>query len=163
MIWQDILIVAFASIICLGGVIGSFLPIIPGPPISYGGMLLLQLQKTSPFSQKEMLIWLVVIGVITALDYIIPSLGTKKLGGSKFGVWGSTAGMVLGLFAGPFGIILGPAIGAFVGEIIYQKNAKIAFKAAIGSFIGFVAGTLLKLIVTAFVLGMVLYKGVVII
>ncbi len=160
MIWQDILIVVIAIIVCLSGVVGSFLPVIPGPPISYGGMLLLQLQETPPFSTSQMIMWLLITAGITTLDYIIPSLGTKKLGGSKYGIWGSTDGMIVGLFFGPVGIILGPAIGAFAGELIYQKDAKIAGKAALGSFIGFVAGTLLKLIVTLIMLWLVVWNGI---
>jgi len=86
-------------------------------------------------------------------------LGTKKLGGSKYGVWGSTIGIIVGLFFGPVGIILGPALGAFIGELIYQKKADVAFKAALGSFIGFLAGTVLKFGVTIIILGMVIWYG----
>lgn len=158
-IWLDIVIASIATVICIVGVVGSFLPIIPGPPISFGGMLLLQLQETGPFSTNKLILWLIIVAAITALDYVIPSLGTKKLGGSKYGIWGSTLGIVVGLFFGPLGIILGPAIGAFIGELIYQKKADVALKAALGSFIGFLAGTILKFGVTIIILGMVIWYG----
>ncbi len=99
------------------------------------------------------------MAVITVLDYVIPSVGTKKLGGSKYGVWGSTIGIIVGLFFGPLGIILGPAVGAFIGELIYQKQADVALKAALGSFVGFLAGTILKFGVTIIILGMVIWNG----
>ena len=158
-IWTDIGIGVFATVICIIGVLGSFLPIIPGPPISFGGMWLLQLQNEAPFSTRELIFWFIAVAVITILDYVIPSIGTKKFGGSKYGVWGSTIGIVVGLFIPPFGIILGPAIGAFAGELIYQKKADVAFKAAIGSFLGFLAGTFLKFIVTFTILIIVVWQG----
>lgn len=158
-VWYDIGIASLATIICIVGVIGSFLPVIPGPPISFGGMLLLQLQETGPFTTNRLITWFIIVVVITVLDYVIPTVGTKKLGGSKYGVWGSTLGMIVGLFFGPLGIILGPALGAFVGELIYQKKPDIALKAALGSFIGFLAGTILKFLVTFIILGMVIWNG----
>ena len=157
--WTDIGIGIFASILCVLGVLGSFLPIIPGPPISFGGMWLLQLQEIPPFTRRELIVWFVVVAIITVLDYVIPTIGTKKFGGSKYGVWGSTIGIILGLFVPPFGIILGPAVGAFVGELIYQKKTDVAFKAAVGSFLGFLAGTALKFIVTITILVMVIWQG----
>ena len=107
--------------------------------------------------------------VIQMLDYFIPAWGTKKFGGSKYGVWGSTIGLVVGLFMGPWGIIIGPFLGAVVGELIYfnrhpqttlneteqslnnveqKKNSNLnrALRAGLGSFIGLLTGTILKLI-----------------
>ena len=84
--------------------------------------------------------------VVTALDYVIPLLGTRKYGGSKYGVWGSTIGLIAGFWMGPLGIIIGPFIGAFVGEMIASSNTEHAMRAAWGSFVGFLFGTLIKLI-----------------
>ena len=122
-------------------------------------MLLLQLQEVAPFSKRELLFWFVAVVIITVLDYVIPTMGTKKFGGSKYGVWGSTIGMVLGLFVPPLGIIFGPAVGAFVGEMIYQKNTRLAYRAAVGSFLGFLAGTALKFIISMTILVLVIWQG----
>ena len=85
---------------------------------------------------------------VWAIDYVIPAWGTKKFGGSKYGVWGTILGLITGLiFFGPLGIIIGPFVGAFIGEIIYDsKDSSRALKAAFGSFVGFMLSTGLKLI-----------------
>jgi uncharacterized protein YqgC (DUF456 family) len=88
------------------------------------------------------------------LDYIIPAIGTKKFGGSKSGILGTSIGLVFGILAPiPGGIILGPFLGAFIGEMIHKNDSKIAIKAAFGSFIGFIASTFIKFIVAIIYLG----------
>jgi uncharacterized protein YqgC (DUF456 family) len=142
----DIIWYVLGAILMLVGIAGCFLPIIPGPPLSYFGLLVLQLKEQSPFSTKFLIIWAVVVVVVTALDYVVPAYGTKKFGGTKYGIWGCTIGLIVGLWMGPIGIILGPFLGALIGELMGGKSSDVAFKAALGSFVGFLVGTLLKLI-----------------
>lgn len=144
---MDIVWIILGSILMLLGLAGCILPLLPGPPLCFGGLLLLQLLKVPPFSASFLITWALIAVVVTALDYVIPLYGTRKFGGSKYGIWGCTIGLIAGLWLGPLGIILGPFIGAFIGEFIAQQNSGHAFKAALGSFIGFLFGTLLKLIV----------------
>ena len=92
------------------------------------------------------MIWAVVTIVVQVLDSVVPIWGTKKFGGSKMGVWGSTLGLRVGLFFGPWGIVLGPFLGAVVFELIDGKNTRLALKAGWGSFVGLMTGTILKLI-----------------
>jgi hypothetical protein len=99
-----------------------------------------------------MLVWAVIIGVVILLDYLVPIYGTKKFGGSKYGIWGCTLGFIAAFWMGPLGIIFGPFIGAFIGEYIAQKDSTQAMRAAIGAFTGFLFGTLIKL-VTSLVMG----------
>ena len=136
----------------LVGIAGCVLPLLPGPPLSFLALLIQQFNSPNPFTTKFLITWAVITVIVTLLDYLIPVYGTKKFGGSKYGVWGCTIGLFVGLFIGPWGIILGPFIGAFIGEIIANNNSSTALKSAFGSFIGFVFGTLLKL-VAFFVMG----------
>ena len=129
----------------LAGILGCLLPIIPGPPLSFLGLLILQLLEETPFTTHFILVWLAITIGVVLLDYFIPAYGTKKFGGSKWGVWGTFVGLVAGLFFPPLGIIIGPLVGALIGELIAGQNSKQAFKAAMGSFVGFLLGTLLKL------------------
>jgi len=146
---MDNLWVILGGILMLVGLAGSILPFLPGPPLSYIGLILQQLREAPPFSSKFLWIWAGVTLAVVIIDYVIPIYGTKKFGGTKYGVWGCTIGLIIGLFFGPVGIIAGPFVGAFVGELIGNANSDHALKAALGSFIGFLAGTLLKLIACA--------------
>ena len=150
---MDILWSVISGILLIVGIIGCILPVIPGPAISFSSLLLLQLKSTQPFT-SEFLIWFgVIMIIVTALDYIVPAYGTKKLGGSKSGIRGSIVGLVLGIFFfPPIGFIIGPFIGAVVGELMIGKSSNVAFRSGLGSFIGFLTSTLLKLIYS-FVVG----------
>lgn len=143
---MDILLIILGAICLLTGIIGCVLPVLPGVPLAYVGILLLQLTERVQFSWQFLVIWAVVVVVVQALDYFVPAWGTKRFGGSKWGVWGSTIGMLIGLFFGVWGIILGPFIGAVVFELIDGKNTRTALRAGWGSFVGLMTGTILKLI-----------------
>ena len=146
------------------GYIGSVMPSLPGPPIALISVYLVHF-TVNKFS-ISILITLTVLAIIMAIaDYIVPILGTKKFGGSKYGVKGSTIGLVVGVlltfFTSGFGIILllfGPFIGAFVGEKYAGNNNNMAMKSAIGSFLGFLAGTFGKIIVVTIILIAFLYN-----
>lgn len=129
------------------GLIGCVLPFLPGPPLNYTGLLLLHFTSTHHFSINFLVFWAIVTAVVYGLDLIIPVWGTKKFGGSKYGVWGSIIGLLAGfLFFPPFGIIVGPFVGAVIGELIAGKDSGAALKSGFGSFVGFITGTVLKLI-----------------
>ncbi len=142
---MDYLLVIIGILLIIGGIMGCFLPVIPGPPLSYLGILLLEFTSASPFSVEFMVISAVFVALVTVLDYVVPIWGTKKFGGSKYGNWGSMIGLLIGLFTGPWGVIIGPFLGAFVGELIGGKNSNDALKAGFGAFVGFLVGTGLKL------------------
>lgn len=155
---MDLLWTVIASCLMIAGIIGSVVPFLPGPPLSYGGLLVLQLREMTAFSTKFLLIWLAIVVVIVVLDYVVPIYGTKKFGGSKYGMWGCTIGLIAGFWFGPIGIIAGPFVGAFVGELLANNESDRALKAALGSFIGFMFSTLLKL-VTCLVMGWYFIKA----
>lgn len=146
---MDIILIGLGVILIISGILGCVVPIIPGPPLSYIGLLLLHFTERYQFSSKFLIIWAALTVVIYALDFIIPAWGTKKFGGSKRGVWGSIIGLLIGMFLfPPIGIILGPFIGAVVGELSTGKESREAFRSGFGSFMGFLVGTLLKLIIS---------------
>ena len=133
------------------GIAGCLLPMLPGPPLSYLGLIAIQLSSKINFSPKFLISWGVIVILVSILDYVIPIWGTKYFGGSKYGVWGSMAGLLAGLFIPPIGIIIGPFLGAVVGEML-SGNRQNALKAGFGSFIGFLAGTVVKLLVSLIML-----------
>ena len=139
-------LIIIGLLLMIAGIAGCILPLIPGPPLSFLALLIQQLNGDPPFTTNFLLIWAAITIAVTLLDYIIPAYGTKKFGGSKYGIWGCTIGLVVGLWLGPLGIIIGPFVGAFIGEIIANNNSSTALKSAFGSFVGFLFGTLLKLV-----------------
>ncbi|MFH1000215.1 MAG: DUF456 domain-containing protein [Bacteroidota bacterium] len=144
---MDLFLSVLAIILLLVGIAGAILPIIPGPLMSFLGLVSLFISSHEPLTNKFMFIWAALAIGITLIDYIVPVLGTKKMGGSKKGVYGSTIGLIFGLlFLGPLGILIGAFGGAVIGELIDGKEFNSALKAGFGSFAGFVAGTLLKLV-----------------
>ncbi|MDA3865235.1 MAG: DUF456 domain-containing protein [Salinivirgaceae bacterium] len=146
----EVLLFSLAGILLLVGLIGCILPIIPGPSISFIGILVLEATKKVDFSSNFLLTLFVLAAVVTALDYIIPVWGTKRFGGTRSGVIGSTLGLIGGLFFfPPLGIIIGPFIGAVIGEMLQKDDLSKALRSGIGSFIGFLLGTGLKLIVSS--------------
>ncbi|WP_339917183.1 DUF456 domain-containing protein [Yeosuana marina] len=152
---MDIFLVVIASLCIILGVLGSFLPILPGPPISWVGLLLLYLTDAVPMNRSLIVVTFIVAILIFLLDYIIPAVGTKKFGGSRAGMIGTSIGLVVGLISPiPGGIIIGPFFGAFIGEMFNKNDSKVAFKAAIGSFLGFLASTFIKFIVS------IIYSGI---
>jgi len=146
---MDVTLAILGMVLVLIGFIGSILPIVPGPPISWAGFLLLKwtdyINNGAEGYENTLWVLLFFVILVTILDYVVPILGTKKYGGSKRGVWGATIGVVVGLFFGPLGIIIGPFLGAYIGEITTGKKDREALKAAWGSFVGFLLGVGLKL------------------
>ncbi len=150
---MDLFLIIIAGLLLVTGFLGSILPILPGIPLSYAGILLLHFTDKYQFSSEFLILWAVIVVAIQVLDYYIPVWGTKKFGGSKSGIRGSVIGLLFGMFLGPFGIVLGPFVGALVGELLAQKATPDALKAAFGAFLGFIIGTVSKLIVA----GMLIY------
>jgi len=142
---MDIFLIITAGILLLIGLLGSVLPVLPGIPLSYLGIILLHLTSVVQFSSRFLVILGIVVIVVQVLDFIIPVWGTQKTGGSKAGVRGSVIGLLTGFFMGPWGIIIGPFFGALIGELLVGKTSQKAIKAALGAFLGLLTGTILKL------------------
>lgn len=153
---MEYFIIAGGIILLLIGFIGCVIPALPGPPISYAGLLLLLfLEGMDQHLGTSMLIWTgAAVVLVTVIDYVLPIWGTKKFGGTKAGVRGSTLGLIGAIIfpiLGPFTLIVGPFVGAWIAELIAGQDNSVALKSAFGSFIGFISGTMLKLIVSGWV------------
>jgi len=141
---MDYFLIGLGILFLILGILGGVLPVLPGPPLSYVALLLLHFTTKYQFTTQFLITWAIITIVVYVLDYLIPAWGTKKFGGSKRG-----RDRIIGLFFfPPVGIIIGPFAGAVIAEVSGGKNHKAALKAGLGSFIGFLAGTMLKLIVS---------------
>lgn len=156
--YMDLLLVLLGFICMIVGLFGSFLPVLPGLSGCWVGLLLLYLTKAVENNYWVLGITLLITITITVLDYVIPAKGTKKFGGSSYGIWGTNIGLIVGILAPiPFGVIIGPFVGAFVGELIYDsKNHKRALKAATGSLLGFLASSFINFLFCVIFLGIFL-------
>lgn len=141
----DYLLLALAIALMIIGIIGCLVPVLPGPPLSFIGLLILHFTRFAEFSVNILIILGSASVLVAVFDYIVPIWGTKKFGGTKNGVRGATIGLVVGLFFGPAGIIFGPFIGAVLGELLHKSDFNYAIRAGTGSLIGFMAGIGLKL------------------
>lgn len=143
---MDIFLLTIGFLFVLLGIIGSFLPVLPGPLTSWLGLLILYFTSIVPMNYTFLGITLAIAILIWILDYIIPAIGTKRFGGSKYGVYGTTIGLLIGLFSPiPLGILLGAFLGAFIGEMLHDKtNTKRAFRASIGSLLGLITSATIK-------------------
>ena len=143
----DYLLLIFGIILMLIGLVGCILPIIPGPPISFVGLLLLQFSRFADYSLNFMLLMGFIALLVSVVDYVVPVWGTKKMGGSKAGIWGAAIGMFVGIFFfPPIGLIVGPLVGAILAESIKGEDFQKSFRAGMGSLLGFILGIGIKLI-----------------
>ena len=143
---MDLFLLTIGFLCVMLGLIGSFLPVLPGPLTSWLGLLILYFTSIVPMNYTFIGITLAIAIFIWILDYIIPAIGTKRFGGSTYGVYGTTIGLLIGLFSPiPLGILLGAFLGAFIGEMLHDKtNMKRAFRASIGSLLGLITSATIK-------------------
>jgi hypothetical protein len=150
---MDIVFIILGLAFMIFGIAGCLLPIIPGPPLSYIGLILLQLAPNHQFSSNFMIIMAIIAVAVTVLDNFMPAWSAKKSGGSKRAVWGSMLGLGIGMLVfPPWGLIIGPFLGAVVGELSTGKQTAEAFKSGFSTFVGFLGGVVLKLIVSGIML-----------
>ena len=143
----DYLLLVVGIVLMLIGLIGCALPILPGPPISFIGLLLLQFSRFADYCLKFMLLMGGIAILVSAADYVVPVWGTKKMGGSKAGIWGAALGLFAGIFFfPPIGLIVGPLVGAILAELIQGEDFQKSFRAGMGSLLGFMLGIGIKLI-----------------
>jgi len=149
---MDYFLLAIAIVLIILGLLGCILPIIPGPPLSFLGILILHFTDFAEYSTNFLLLLAFIAVLVTILDYLVPIWGTKRYGGTKAGMWGATIGMIIGMiFLGPLGLIFGPLVGAIAGESLKGAQNRDAFRAGLGAFVGFLTGVGLKLAASIYI------------
>ncbi|MCR4790595.1 MAG: DUF456 domain-containing protein [Treponemataceae bacterium] len=146
----DLILTIVGGIIIFVGFVGCIIPVLPGSPLSWLGLLMAFFSSYSKCSIPALVIAGILCFGVAILDNIFPTLMTKSSGGSKAGTWGATIGMFVGMFIGPLGLIAGPFCGAYIGELVHDSHdSKRALKCAWGAFKGFILGTGLKMLASS--------------
>ena len=147
-------LIILGFLLALVGIAGSILPVLPGPPLGFFALIILSVAKDwEPFSVTFLVIMAALTTGVTVLDYVAPAVGVKKYGGSKFAVWASIIGLIVGVFFfPPWGMIIGAFLGALAGEAVFGEKGKPVMQVVWGVFVGTLAGTGLKLAVSGVVL-----------
>ena len=147
---MDLPLIILGMALLVAGLLGCFIPLIPGPPLAYAGLVLLHLTGGVTFTATQLLVWLLLVVAVQILDYFVPMLGSKYTGGSKWGTRGCLVGTLIGLFFMPWGLLIGPFLGAFIGELLGGNATTRALKSGIGSLLGFLMGTVVKCMVCGY-------------
>ncbi|WP_333662841.1 DUF456 domain-containing protein [Chishuiella changwenlii] len=156
---SNVILHLITGILLIIGLIGTILPVVPGAPIAYLGLIVFKFSDDCTYGWLTIIITGIFVLIGFLLDYLLPSYFTKKLGGTKYGVWGSILGLIVGLFFPPIGFIIGPFLGAFLGELLFSKsNTKSALKSAFGSFVGFMVTTGYDIILVLIFIGIFVYQ-----
>ena len=143
----SILLCIVAGILLFLGFLGTFVPVLPGAPLAWAGLFAAYFSTYNEISILCLIITGVVAVAVSIFDNILPVFMTNKSGGSKAATVGSTIGLIAGFFIGPAGIIIGPFLGALIGEMIHSKgDFSNSLKSAWGAFLGFLLGTGIKMV-----------------
>ncbi len=151
---MSVFLAILAILLGVIGLLGSVVPVLPGPPLSWIGLLIMSFTKYADMAAWFIILWLAVTVVVTLLDNFLPVLMTKKFGGSRQATIGTFAGIVLGMFIfPPWGMIIFPFFGALVGELVGNRSeGHVALRVAMGAFIAFIGGVGIKLVASGMML-----------
>ncbi|MEO8809431.1 MAG: DUF456 domain-containing protein [Rhodanobacter sp.] len=152
---MDIALYVLAALLMVGGLAGSVLPVLPGIPMVFGGIWL----AAAVDGYRHLgLWWLLIIGAIGALgviiDFVAAALGAKRVGASPRALWGATIGTIVGMFLGIPGLLFGPFVGAVAGELASGTSVLRSTHVGVGTWLGLLFGTLLKLVLSFLMVGL---------
>ena len=144
---MDLLLIIISAVLIILGIIGSFMPILPGPLTSWFGLFIVNLISSVEIDNTLLIITFIIAATIFILDSLIPIYGSKYFGATKYGIIGASIGLVIGIIIPiPFGILIGPILGALIGELLFNNDLKKSIKSSIGVLIGFVASSFIKFV-----------------
>ncbi|WP_199099025.1 DUF456 domain-containing protein [Dyella sp. ASV21] len=151
----DIALYVLAAVLMVAGVAGNILPALPGIPMIFGGIWL----AAAVDQYRHLgLWWLLVIGALgvvgVIVDFVAASLGAKRVGASKLALWGAAIGTVVGMFLGLAGLLLGPFVGAVLGELASGTSALRSAHVGAATWLGLLLGTLVKLVLSFMMIGL---------
>jgi len=149
----EITLIVVGIILLVLGLIGCIAPVLPGPVLSFLALIVISIPSGFSLYSPVLLIILGAAAIISQLlDNLFPVIASKKAGAGKTGIWGSVIGMILGMiFFPPLGVIIGAFLGALGGEMIFNREKKAPFKAAMGVFTGTLLGIIVKLTVSGII------------
>jgi hypothetical protein len=151
----DLALYLLAALLMLGGLAGSVLPMLPGIPMVFGGIWL---AAAVDCYRHLGLWWLLIIGGIGVLgvivDFVAGTLGAKRVGASARALWGATIGTIVGMFFGIPGLLFGPFVGAIAGELSSGTSVLRSAHVGVGTWIGLLFGTVLKLVLSFLMVGL---------
>lgn len=154
---MEIFLIIISILLAIIGILGCIIPALPGPPVNYIALLILQ-WAIKPFSATFLILWAVIVLIIVFLDYMLPIWTAKKFGATKQGIIGSVIGMVLGIFLTPIGMIGGLIIGAIAGDMIAGRTSQQAVKSGVATFLGTLLTIGIKLIVSGIMSFYIFYE-----
>jgi len=131
------MLMAFGGLAMIVGLVGCFVPVLPGPAIAYAALWVLVLLGHPP-PTTQLVIGGGVLIIVTLIDYVLPSVFAKKFDCSRWGVFGCFVGSIVGLFFMPLGLVLGPFLGTVGGELLAGKNVSSSLRGGLGALLGFV-------------------------
>lgn len=154
----DVLLLSLALILCIIGMAGCIIPGLPGTPLNYAAMLIVQ-WRLNIFETYTLLIFGILTIAVLVIDYLLPVWFARKFGATKQGIWGSVIGMLVGIFFTPIGMILGMLIGAIAGDILAGRTSGEATRSGVATFFGTLLSLGLKLGVSAVISVLVFYES----
>jgi uncharacterized protein YqgC (DUF456 family) len=152
---MELALYILAAALIVGGLLGSILPVLPGIPMVFGGIWL----AAAVDGYRHLGVWwLVVIGALgvagIAVDFVASTLGAKRVGASRRALWGAALGTVVGMFFGIPGLLIGPFAGALIGELASGNSVLRATHVGVGTWLGLLFGTLVKLVISFVMVGL---------
>ena len=152
---MELALYILAAALIVGGLLGSILPVLPGIPMVFGGIWL----AAAVDGYRHLGVWwLVVIGAFgvagIAVDFVASTLGAKRVGASRRALWGAALGTVVGMFFGIPGLLIGPFAGALIGELASGNSVLRATHVGVGTWLGLLFGTLVKLVISFVMVGL---------
>ena len=148
-----------ALLLCLAGLAGCVVPGLPGPPLNYAGMLLVQ-YVLKPFEIYTLVIFGILTTAVLVIDYLLPVWFAKKYGATKQGIWGSMIGMIIGMLFTPIGMIMGLLLGAIIGDLMAGRTSAQASRSGLATFFGTFLSIGLKLGIAGVISFLVFYEYV---